>query len=118
MTDTTPPEDAIRAMRMAYDQAVQGWSRAMEQMVASEDFAEASGRFLQRYVEMQQTMRTATQTAAEGMHLPTIDDLARLAHLVTNVERKVDEVSDQAHALGVRLDAIEALLARLTSGSG
>ena len=29
-------------MREAYDQAVEGWSKAMEEMVAGEEFASAS----------------------------------------------------------------------------
>jgi polyhydroxyalkanoic acid synthase PhaR subunit len=108
-----PPEDPLRPMREAYEQAVEGWSKAMEQMVASEEFASASGEFLKRYVEMQESLRTASQAAAESVHFPTTDDLARLAQLVINVERKVDEVSDEAHAIAGRLAAIEAALDEL-----
>jgi polyhydroxyalkanoic acid synthase PhaR subunit len=100
-------------MREAYDQAVEGWSRAMEQMVASEEFATTSGEFLKRYVEMQESLRAASRAAAESFHVPTADDLARVAQLVVNVERKVDEVSDETHAIAGRLVAIEATLAEL-----
>lgn len=115
MADATPPpEDPLRAMREAYDQAVQGWSKAMEEMVAGEEFAAASGQFLRRYVEMQESLRTASQAAAEGLHLPSTDDLARVAQLVINVERKVDEVSDEVHVLIARLAAIESALEELS----
>jgi polyhydroxyalkanoic acid synthase PhaR subunit len=114
MSDASPPpEDPFRPMREAYGQAVEGWSKAMEQMVASEEFASASGEFLKRYVEMQETLRTASRAAAESVHFPTTDDLARLAQLVINVERKVDEVSDEAHAIAGRLATIEAALDEL-----
>jgi polyhydroxyalkanoic acid synthase PhaR subunit len=108
-----PPEDPLRAMRQAYDQALEGWSKAMEQMVASEEFASASGQFLKHYVEMQESLRTASKATAESLHLPTRDDLARVAELVINVERKVDEISDEAHAVAERLAAVEARLAEL-----
>ncbi len=85
-----PPEDPLRPMREAYEQAVEGWSKAMEEMVASEEFASASGEFLKRYVEMQESLRTASRAAAESVHFPTTDDLAQLAQLVINVERKVE----------------------------
>jgi polyhydroxyalkanoic acid synthase PhaR subunit len=101
-------------MREVYDQAVQGWSKAMEDMVAGEEFAAASGQFLRRYVEMQESLRTASQAAAEGLHLPSTDDLARIAQLVINVERKVDEVSDEVHVLIARLAAIESALEELS----
>jgi polyhydroxyalkanoic acid synthase PhaR subunit len=108
-----PPEDPLRAMRQAYDQAVEGWSKAMEQMVSSEEFASASGQFLKHYVGMQESLRTASQATAESLHLPTRDDIARVAQLVINVERKVDEVSDAAHDVAERLAAVEARLEEL-----
>ncbi len=113
MSDPPPPEDPLREMREAYDQAVEGWSKAMEQMVASEEFATASGEFLRRYVEMQESLRAASSAAAESFHVPTTDDLARVAQLVVNVERKVDELADEAHAAAGRLAAIESSLAKL-----
>jgi len=100
-------------MREAYDQALAGWSEAMERFVASDEFASASGDFLKRYVEMHESLRGASKAAAESIHLPTTDDIARLAQLVVNVERKVDEVSDEAHAIAQRLAAIEAAVEKL-----
>jgi polyhydroxyalkanoic acid synthase PhaR subunit len=100
-------------MREAYDQAVESWSKAMEQMVASEQFASTSGEFLKRYVEMQESLRAASRAAAESFHVPTTDDLARVAQLVVNVERKVDEVSDETRGIAERLAAIEAALGEL-----
>ena len=101
-------------MREAYEQAVQGWSMAMEEMVGGEEFAGASGQVLRRYVEMQESLRTASQAAAEGLHLPSTDDLARVAQLVINVERKVDEVSDEVHLVIARLAEIESALEELS----
>ena len=94
-------------MREAYDQAVEGWSKAMEQMVAGE-FASASGEFLKRYVEMQESLRRSRRPPRSVDF--TTDDIARLAQLVINVERKVDEVADEAHAIAGRLEAVEAAL--------
>jgi hypothetical protein len=100
-------------MREAYEQVFEGWSKAMERVVAGDEFAAASGELLKRYVEMHESLRTASIGAAESLHLPTTDDLARLAELVINVERKIDEVSDEAHAIAARLAAIETTLATL-----
>lgn len=114
MSDASPPpEDPLRPMREAYEQAVEGWSQAMERMVASDELASASGEFLKRYVEMHESLRKASRAAAESVHFPTTDDVARLAQLVINVERKVDELSDQAHAIAGRLATIEATLDEL-----
>jgi len=104
-------------MREAYDQAFEGWSKTMQDMVASEEFASASGQILRQYVEMQEALRAATRATAESMLLPTADDLARIATLVVNVERKVDEVSDEVHGLAGRLAAIETALDALGKGA-
>lgn len=113
MTGAAPsPDEAVRQMRAAYDQAMEGWAKVMEDWVGSDAFAENSGRMLQQYLEMQEQMRAASRVSAGRLDLPTIDDIARLAQLIANVERKVDEVSDHTHAITQRLDAIEAALSR------
>lgn len=117
MTDETSSDDTLRAMRDAYGRALEGWSKAMEQAVSTEEFAAASGRILTRYVEFQEAMRAASTAAAEQLRLPTVEDIARLATLIVNVERKVDEVSDEVHAMAGRLDRIEAAVASPPPGA-
>jgi hypothetical protein len=122
--------DPLEQMRKAYDDAVGGWAKTMEQMVGTRDFAVASGEFLKRYVELQENIRAASKATAEALHLPTKDDFDRIAQLVINVERKVDEVSDSVHevasrpeppsgdalaAIADRLEAIERALAELAA---
>ena len=119
MSDSTANQDPFGPLRDAYGQVVENWSAAMEQVVSTEEFASASGRFLQQYAELHESGRLASQATANSLHIPTKDDLAQVAELVVNVERKVDEVSDEAHALRSRLDDIHgpviALAERLTA---
>lgn len=120
MSDAVPPTDPFALMRQAYDEAVETWAKTMEQVVSTEEFASASGQYLKRYVELQESIRTASQATAESLHIPTTDDLARVAQLVVNVERKVDEVSDEAHAIAGLLerlpaDGLTAIVDRLAS---
>jgi hypothetical protein len=117
-------------MRKAYDDAVGGWAKTMEKMVGTRDFAVASGEFLTRYLELQENIRAASKATADALHLPTKDDFDRIAQLVINVERKVDEISDSVHevasrpeppsadalaAIADRLEAIERTLAELAA---
>ena len=110
MSDTEPNVDAIRAMRAAYDQALSGWTQAVESVVASEGFADVSAQMLQQYLTLQSSLRNASTTAAAELHLPTLDDFARLSTMVVNVERKVDDVADLTREIAARLSAIEARL--------
>lgn len=106
-------EDPFQVMREAYDQALESWSKATEQFLASQGAADASREFMQRYIEAHASLRSASQAAAESIHFPTTDDVARLAELVINVERKLEEVGDQARATDERLARIETRLGEL-----
>ena len=111
------PLAKIRAMRAAYDQALSGWTQAVESIVASEGFADVSAQMLQQYLTLQSSLRNASTTAAAELHLPTLDDFARLSTMVVNVERKVDEVADLTREIAERLAAIESRLGPAESGA-
>jgi polyhydroxyalkanoic acid synthase PhaR subunit len=96
---TQPPPNPFEAFKAAYDQAAESWSRSMEQVLSSEDFASAAGRMVARYADAQETLRKAAEATSDQLHLPTKDDLARVAEIILNLERKVDEATDQLFAL-------------------
>ncbi|MEQ8834047.1 MAG: hypothetical protein RIB67_06320 [Miltoncostaeaceae bacterium] len=103
-------------MREAYARGVEAWSEAMEELVGSDEFAAGSGRMLALYAQHQEAVRTAAKLAAESVHMPTSEDLAAVARLVVNVERKVDDLSEAALGLGAldaRLAAVESALGRI-----
>ncbi len=114
---TSAPNDPAQPMGDAYAQAMQRWSKAMEEIVGGPDFAAASGKLLAVYAQQQQAMRAASRIAAESMQMPTTEDLAEVAQLVINVERKVDELTDHAADLVTRVTAIEARLADATAAA-
>jgi polyhydroxyalkanoic acid synthase PhaR subunit len=111
------PNDPPQPMGGAYAQAMERWAKAMEEIVGGPDFAAASGKLLAVYAQQQQAMRAASQIAAESMQMPTTEDLAGVARLVINVERKVDELTDHAADVVTRLTAIETRLADVTAAA-
>lgn len=116
MSDATPPAmDPAALMREAYARGVEAWASAMEEIVGSDEFAAGSGRLLALYAQQQEGIRTASRLAAESIHLPTAEDLASLARLVANVERKVEESTDAVTALGERIAALEGMTERLAA---
>lgn len=98
-----PANDPMGMLRDAYAQGIERWSKAMEEIVGSEDFAAASGQLLALYAQQQQSLRAASRVAAENLQVPTTEDLAEVSRLVINVERKVDEIADHTTALSARL---------------
>ncbi len=94
-----PPPNPFEAFKAAYDQAAESWSKSMEQVLSSEDFAAAAGRMVARYADAQEALRKAAESTSDQLHLPTKDDLARVAELVLNLERKIDAATDQLFEL-------------------
>jgi len=115
--DNPPADDPMQLMRDAYAQGIERWSKAMEEIVGSEDFASASGQLLALYAQQQQSIRAASRVAAESIQMPTTEDLPEVAQLVINVERKVDEVSDSPRVSSHGLTAVEARLGEATAGT-
>jgi hypothetical protein len=96
---TKPPPNPFEAFKAAYDQAAESWSKSMEQVLSSEDFAAAAGRMVARYADAQEALRQAAEATSDQLHLPTKDDLARVAELVLNLERKIDAATDKLFEL-------------------
>jgi len=96
---SNPPPNPFEAFKAAYDQAAESWSQSMEQVLSSDDFAAAAGRMVARYADAQEALRKAAEATSDQLHLPTKDDLARVAELVLNLERKVDAATDQLFEL-------------------
>lgn len=115
--ETGPPRDPLELMRAARAETVERWSEALEQIVGSEGFAAASGQLLALYAQQQQALRAASRVFAESIQMPTTEDLAEVAQLVINVERKVEEVTDQSADVATRLTAIEARLDSATAAA-
>lgn len=117
MSEQTGGDDPFSILRDAYAKSVDRWAEAMEGMVGRQDFAAASAQLLALYAQQQQSIRAASRVAAESIHMPTTEDLAEVARLVVNVERKADEVTDQVAQLLSRLAAIEASIATLSTAA-
>lgn len=114
------PTDPFEPMRRSYEEALDNWSTMMEQMVGAEGFASASNQLLKQYVEIEKSIRETSRATADALHIPTKDDVARVAEQIVNVERKVDEVSRQGHGVAdlverLPVEGLAALPGRLLS---
>jgi BMFP domain-containing protein YqiC len=99
------PPHPFELFKQTYDRAAESWAKSMEQFISTEEFASAAGTFMERYANLQEAMRKAAEASFEQLPVPSKEDMARVAQLVINVERKLDEVSDSVFALQDRLDA-------------
>jgi len=102
------PPHPFEIFKQTYDRAAETWAKSMEQFISTDEFASAAGAVMERYANMQEAMRKAAEASFEQLPVPSKEDIARVAQLVINVERKLDDVSDSVFALQDRADAAQA----------
>jgi hypothetical protein len=89
------------------------WAKAMVQLVNTSAYAEATGRLLDGWLTASEPMRklleaTLTQTLA-NLHLPSREDINRLAERFTNIEMRLDD-------LDAKLDEVLRVAGAVTAG--
>jgi polyhydroxyalkanoic acid synthase PhaR subunit len=107
---TTPPDNNAAAnpfevWKQIYEANERAWNSALEKAMASPNFAEAQGRFLESLLAAQKAMRDNTRTFLQAMNLPTREDIVHLGELITALEEKVDQLDDRLLAIEERLRA-------------
>lgn len=96
------------------------WTQAMNDVVASEDFAQTMGRYLEAYLAaalpQQQLMKQVDQYL-QNMNFPSRPDLLSVAERLTHLEMRVDDLDAKLDEVLDRLQAIqENLLGQRVEG--
>lgn len=100
----TPPPDPFAAWREWVTQSEHQMNKVFNEMMGTEQFARASGGWVEAMTMFQQTMNEGAQRYFQAVNLPTRTDLTELAERLTAVED--------------RLLRIEALLAQAVGRKG
>lgn len=98
------------------DDWLAAWSRALEQVMGTEAFAEALGKTLDQFLNVQAKARQATEQATragiESLGLPTREQVVGLSRQMMDLEDRIESLADQLEALGTRPAAAAADPAR------
>ena len=111
--------DPFAIFKQWYDATSESWSKTVGEAIATEQFAEAIGRFLDSFTSFTIMFRRANEQYFSNLQLPTRSDIARVATLIVNLEEKVDRIEDTLNDAGDRSSpataetAISKLEARL-----
>lgn len=100
-----PPFDPFGAWTSMRDAYMETLSKQMIDMVSSEEYARATGAFLDNYLAVSEPFRRTIEKAMAqvlaGLNMPTRQDVVSLAERLTNIEMRLDD-------LDAKLDAISA----------
>jgi polyhydroxyalkanoic acid synthase PhaR subunit len=102
------PNDPFELWRQIYAANERAWNAAIERSMANPAFAEAQGKLLETFLNVQKTFREQVRTYLEAVNVPSREDVARLGELIVGLEEKVDQLSD-------RVVDLEAAVGRLSS---
>jgi hypothetical protein len=105
-------ETNLKNMKSMRDANLESWSKMMIDMVNSDEYSQATGQWLEIYLNMTQPMKriidmTMNQVLT-GLNMPLRSDVTSLAERLTNIEMRID---DQDAKLDDILHAIRSLSA-------
>ena len=96
------PADPFAIFKQWYDATSESWSKIVGEAIATEQFAETIGRFLDSFTSFTIMFRRANEQYFSNLQLPTRSDIARVATLIVNLEEKVDRIEDTLMEAGER----------------
>ena len=98
--------DVLAQWKRFLDDWLAAWSRALEQVMGTEAFAEALGKTLDQYLSVQAKARQATEQATkagiESLGLPSREQVVGLSRQMMDLEDRIESLADQLDALGAR----------------
>ena len=104
-----PPLDPFAAWREWVTQSERQMNKVFNDMMGPEQFARASGGWIEAMTLFQQTMNEGMQRYFQAVNLPTRNDLSELAERLTAVEERLLRIEGLlAQAIGRRGDATPA----------
>lgn len=101
--------DPMAPWRSMRDAGMEAWSKAMIDMVNTEEFAQSLGAYLDAYLAVSAPLRkqmetTMTQVLAQ-LNMPSRTDVTGLAERLTNIEMRLDDME-------AKLDEVQHTLSR------
>jgi polyhydroxyalkanoic acid synthase PhaR subunit len=99
------------------------WTKAANELIGSEAFAEASSRLLDAYISFSRALRQTAERQLTYAQLPARADIARVAGLIVALEEKVDRIEEalagaQESAANHTTPAADDVVARLVERLG
>jgi len=89
------PADPFTFMKQWYDATNETWSKAVGDLIGTEQFMETGSKFLESYTSFTRTFSQASEAYFSRLQLATRSDIARVAELVVNLEEKVDRLDNE-----------------------
>ena len=105
-TPVTP--DLMSQWKQFLDQSIEAWSRALGQVMGTDNFAQAMGRSLDQWLTSYAPVKKATDQSMDAtlqaLNLPTRTQVTALAKQIMDLEERLDRLEDGIAAVLRRLE--------------
>lgn len=91
--------DPLQLWRDWLDQSERQWNAALNELMGSEPFSQASGKMMEALLGLQTSMNQASQRYFSAINLPTRTDLLALAERLSGIEARLGEIEAALHTL-------------------
>jgi hypothetical protein len=117
--NSTPSMNSMESWIKLRDTMMENWSKAMTDIVASDEYAQAVGTMLDNYLTMtmpaQQSVERAMGPILAQLNMPSRSELTSLAKRLTNIELRLDDFDAKLDAILASLDKLTPAKSAITS---
>ena len=93
----------LKQWKRFLDDWLAAWTKALEQAMGTEAFAESLGKMLDRFLTVQgaaqEAARRTNKATLDALGLPTRDQIVALSRQLADVEDRLEAIEDQVEAL-------------------
>lgn len=86
--------DPFKIWKEVYEKTESTWRGTIENSLGTEQFAQGLGQVQNQYVQYQELVKTLTDSYLKQANIPSIEELAKVASMIVNVDAKIDNLDD------------------------
>lgn len=86
--------DPFKIWKEVYEKTESTWRGTIENSLGTEQFAQGLGQVQNQYVQYQELVKTLTESYLKQANIPSIEELAKVASMIVNVDTKIDNLDD------------------------
>lgn len=86
--------DPFRIWKDMYEKTESTWRGTIQDTLGTEQFAQGLGQVQNQYLQYQELVKTLTESYLKQANIPSVEELAKVASMIVNVDTKIDGIDD------------------------
>ena len=86
--------DPFKIWKDMYEKTESTWRGTIQDTLGTEQFAQGLGQVQNQYLQYQELVKTLTESYLKQANIPSVEELAKVASMIVNVDTKIDEIDD------------------------